>query len=371
MRKWAMTIAVAGFVPVLMGTKGCVSDCDKVRAAVELACGADPASVECAAAQRLLKERCQVPAPEPTPTPTPTPPPAEDPCTLCPEGTECVLIPRVGLPPIVTCVPPPAPEPTPTPTPPPVSSCSPHPDDEGWRVVPNYQAQLYAEYRIVVQAVGNTCGAASPDESLQRATLDRVAAVWREKFPGRCVTSPKDWDNVGDSVSVKTADGVFEEWHAVYFGNGCIIEGSNAMKNGWVCPGCTVQGPEPEPTPEPPSSSGCSAPVTPKVNRWNLKPHNRWYDSTPLFYGKGEDGYCAKIGFPDRLFCPARSECPGFKCEERAACEKVGIGGLPLWRCEVGQAEVNENPYLARCPEGTWIEVCSADGTVCERKTIE
>jgi hypothetical protein len=251
-------------------------------------------------------------------------------------------------------------------------ACHPSPEDPGWGQPSVANKLLYPEYKRVIDAVGDRCGFADPSEQPQRDTLNLIVNKWREMFPGRCVTGPQDWNNSGDSVSVgdPQQSGVWIEIHAVYFGNGCIITTENAIKNAWPCPGCELvipTGVQPTPPPTPPPVNGCSDPVTPTVNRFNLKPHNRWYDSTPLFYGKE---YCTAIGFPDRLFCPARSECPGYKCEERVACEQVGIGGpAPKFHCEVGEPQINpENAFQARCGDGTWIEVCAADGvTACNR----
>lgn len=100
-----MTVVVAG--ALTMGAKGCGDDCEKLRVAQELACSADPRSVECAEAGALIEQYCRVPGPTPTPVPTPTPTPT------------------------------PTPVPTPVPTPPPVASACPKPLAEGARVYLN------------------------------------------------------------------------------------------------------------------------------------------------------------------------------------------------------------------------------------------
>jgi len=286
-----------------------------------------------------------------------TPPPPT--CPTCPEGQACTD-------PAVGCVP--------TTTPPPSTYCAPDPEDSRWKAVDGSTMSLWGEYSKVVAALPSSCGQISPDESAQIATLRRIAAKWKEMF-GRCA------EQAVDSVTAKRDDGDWEEWHAVYYGNGCTITTSNAYKGTWKCPGCTPG--EPPPVEPPPSTSGCSAPVTPKVNRWGgPKAHNRVNDSTPLFYGRDTqrwDGttitnYCADIGFPDRLHCPARSECPGYKCEERVVCEAIGVSGKvdgkPLWRSD-GQVNLTDNPYQATCSSCTWLEVCAADGTFCSRCTID
>jgi len=154
-----------------------------------------------------------------------------------------------------------------------------------------------------------------------------------------------------------------------------VLWSPQAYRGAWIPPDVT-------PTP-PPTTTGCTDPVTPKVDKWNLKPHNKWIDATPQFYNRETErwdgttitGYCDAAKFVDRLHCPARSECPGYKCEEREACEQIGIGGKPhskpLWRCEQGTAEVNpENPLQAACAGGGWIEVCRSDGTGCTRLAL-
>lgn len=79
-RNMALVIPVA---VMLMGAKGCGDDCTKLRVAQDLACGADPRSVECVEAGKLIDQYCRVdpPTEEPTPVPTPkpTPPPVEPP----------------------------------------------------------------------------------------------------------------------------------------------------------------------------------------------------------------------------------------------------------------------------------------------------
>lgn len=219
-------------------------------------------------------------------------------------------------------------------------------DDSAWEgVEPKPSCERCDVVNLAKDQMGNPCGQ-NPVES-----GERFAAVVRGM--GYCAGF------YADQVSIQRPDGLWEEHHVIAWTDGCYTQTGNGFKNVWRYKGEA-----------PPPQTGCTAPVTPTVDKFNLKPHNRWYDSTPLFYGKE---YCTAIGFPDRLHCPARSECPGYKCEERIACEQVGImGPAPKFHCEVGEPEVNpDNAFQARCGAGTWIEVCAADGkTACARVNL-
>jgi len=73
------------------------------------------------------------------------------------------------------------------------------------------------------------------------------------------------------------------------------------------------------------NSASCGNPFPPPVARFNVKvlshQADRYtLDSTPLV---GPDGsYCARVGFPDRTFCPVRQEGD----PERSACEAAIVG---------------------------------------------
>jgi hypothetical protein len=329
-----MTVVVIGAI-----APSCKDECAKLRLAQQLACSTDPKSVECKEATDLIGQYCQIPGPVPTPTPvsTPTPPPPPPEVVTCADitcsegyaceetsaGPRCFLLPT-----------------PPPPPPPPPSGCN--TQERELEAVGDCGTSMQDKLAEVTADLGDPTGN-DPQDTLKIVALE----LGRR---GVCAIAGIE------AVFIRNSRGLWEEYHVVYFGSGGW---ANSGRGKYM--GCHKD----------PQVVGCTAPVTPKVNRWNLKPHNRWYDSTPLFYGKGVDGYCALIGFPDRLFCPARSECPGFKCEERAACEAIGIGGAPLFRCEKGDAEVNpENPFQGRCFDSAWIEVCSADQTVCERVDI-
>ena len=233
---------------------------------------------------------------------------------------------------------------------------------------------MYSQYKAAIEKIGDRCGYASADESKQMQTLKDIAAELQKA--GVCA---EQW---ADSVAIKAKDDLYEEWHAVYFGNGCIIDGPNAYKGAYP-----FTGEVPPPVEPPPSAGKCPAPVPPKVDRFNIKKHNRVCDATPQFYnrealrwdGTTVDQFCDSVGFSNRLHCPARQECPETGenvagCKDRVPCEAVGVSGKdtgkPLWRSD-GSVNLTDNPYQASCSDCTWIEICAADGTHCSRCETE
>lgn len=240
---------------------------------------------------------------------------------------------------------------------------APDPDDLRWAQTPVQRpCQRCQEVDAAKAAIGSRCG-----QNVQQS-LALLAEELRRR--GLCASGP--WV---DAVAVQGTDGLWEEHHAIAYTDGCWTTTARGYKGAWK-----FDGPAEQPGPGP---TGCSNPVTPKVERWVVKQHNRLIDATPQFYngatyrwdGFEISGYCEAAGMPGRARCPARSECPGFKCEERSACEAIGVGGqpgaVPIWRCDGGPASVTENPYQARCPEGsTWAEVCTTDMKVCGRLNL-
>lgn len=304
----------------------------------------------------------------PVPTPTPSPEPTA-PAPVCQEGQTCGcwhMPPGQGWQQLPPCT---------TPTPPPASGCvlagepsvsSPQPGTLGAQV-----NQAMKNLRPDCE-VGGTC---LLGDMTQQEWQAKVEAELRRM--GLCAGQhAPSTDEL--AVAVLGTD-PWQGYH-VFAGNdgsGPVPPGGarrtvkwapQAFTGSWMPPSVT-------PTPTPPPVVGCSDPVTPKVDRWNLTPHNRWVDATPLFYNRETTrwdgtmitGYCDAAKFVNRLHCPARSECPGYKCEERSSCEALGVGGKPLWRCAVGQPDVNPaNPFQASCG-GAWIEACAVDGTGCTR----
>ena len=282
----------------------------------------------------------------------PTPPtcPAE-----CPAGTSCTD-PSKG------CV---APPPTPS------GDCV--ISGEPTEMIEGYRQRLGDRVNAAIVARYPTCEVGSRCVITERPQEYQAAIEAKLRFWGLCAGQHSAGT---DEIAVAAApDTPWEGWH-IYAGpgwddpaaTGTVVWAPNAATKTWK----PAEG-----------VPGCSNPVTPKVARWGLTLRNRWWDATPQFYGKDTatwtgvpvSGYCAAIGFPDRLFCPARSECPGMLCEERRACEGYGIGGyanaVPLWRCENGAPEINPvQPFQARCDPG-WMEVCAMDSSTCLRVTLE
>lgn len=234
---------------------------------------------------------------------------------------------------------------------PPAGGCyAPGPDDPRWvtnppPLTPQQRAtQLGAQVSAAKDAVGDRCG-----KNVQES-LALVAGKLREQ--GLCASGP--WV---DAVVVKAPDGLWEEHHVVAYTDGCWTLTNNGYKGAWTYSG------------EPPTAS-CGEPLPSRVSKWKGPvAHNNWYDSTPL---QQSCDYCAAIGMGDIGGVP-RCECPARKEEDpqRPACEALSTGGLPLWRCEVGEAEIRpDNPYQARCGGGSWIEVCHADGATCSRASL-
>jgi hypothetical protein len=123
--------------------------------------------------------------------------------------------------------------------------------------------------------------------------------------------------------------------------------------------------------------SDCSAPSDlcpsprpdPAKLVWKVQPSGSWYDPTPTV---NSCDYCKDIGLGEyngavRCNCPARSECPGYQCESRVACEQVLMQSpFPVWRGD-GTIEVEDNGWRARCYDCSWLSVCNGPGTNCRR----
>jgi hypothetical protein len=399
------TAVLSVFAALLfMGAKGC-SNCEKATAAAVAVCQATgEESDACKTAKAEAAKECKPdPEPTPTPTPTPTPPPASCATTTCPpekplcaetpEGPTCYKpTPNVCPPcaegyecldPLVGCQPkPPAP---------PAGCVIPDADDPAWGTpipVGQRPTLMYQAYKRAIEKVGNRCGYASADESKQMQTLKDIAAAL--VADGVCAAQS------ADSVSIKAPDNLFEEWHAVYFGNGCIIDGPNAYKGAWP-----YGGPTTPPTP-PPSSYACPAPVPPRL--WTAetlpagwgedmigkprfevkaKPHGAVVDSTPVVGPRACD-YCLSIGMGEldpgvpRCSCPVRPDGH----PDRVACEDVllvpsaSVHGpkwvkdgstLALVSCDLAPDSepcVTENTFQAKS-KGVAIRACSWDMAAC------
>lgn len=319
-----------------------------------------------------------------------------------------LLVAALGLP---ACPPTPTPTPTPSPTAtPPNPICSPgdtcgcwvQPPGEGWQKLPDCPAgcTLSGEPSVPADIQQNTLG-----DKVNQAiaslypqcdiggtcllgdeTQQQFQAKVEEKLRSMGLCAGQHTPSTDEVAVAEKADFPWQGFH-IFVGDdssGPVPPGGARRTVKWSPAAYTGSWlpPSVQPTPEPIGS--CTDPIPPKVGKWGGPvSHNQWFDSTPKFYNKeamtwdGQlvSGYCSALGI-EELWCPARTECPGVKCEERQACERVGVSGLtngkPLWRCSNGDVEVNpQNIFQARCGAGaSWIEVCAADGSVCSRTPL-
>ena len=142
---------------------------------------------------------CNPPAPpQPSPTPTPFPTPT------------------------------PTPTPTPSPTPTPgVTHCGENLELIEPGIDPSVRAPLMQPILEAAKArVGDVCGK-DPIDSLNKLAQELRNEGWCAGHP------PAD-----DEVYVKAppppaGDSLYEEWHAVYFGDGCWTSGTGPYKGAW------------------------------------------------------------------------------------------------------------------------------------------
>jgi hypothetical protein len=262
-----------------------------------------------------------IPWPGPTPTPIPAPDPTPEP-------------------------PPPDPDPTPDPTPeppPPAPFCA---GEDSLVAHPAPGPQEQEKVRSAIRALGDLRG------NPPRVVLDRLADEIRRQNPGQCVISGQE------AVFLQRADQLWEEYHAVYFGDGSWTDSGNGKYVGTHREG----GPPAPPPVEPPPvvDYGCPEPRPARVwtaetlppgwgqdaigtPRWRLTggPHGQWVDTTALVWRN--EPHCRAIGMSPMADGTPRGECPPRPDghPDRLACER----------------------YLA---EGEWV-VVSDDGLPCER----
>jgi hypothetical protein len=117
---------------------------------------------------------------------------------------------------LVWCGPGPVPHPSPSPTVAPTATPAPTPtpcvvppDGPQWQPVESVAPLMVKAVRDAQVTAGDACGA-PPEWSLDRLAGVLVAA-------GYCAARQSD------AVMVRRADGLYEEHHAVAFGNGCWI----------------------------------------------------------------------------------------------------------------------------------------------------
>lgn len=291
------------------------------------------------------------------PLPTPTCPEA------CPTGQHCTD-------PAVGCVPKP-----PVPPDPPTGECM----DEDELTTPKACSE---EMRNVVKNATDALGPLGPDCTVN---LKALAAKIRQQT-GKCALGGIE------AVFIRRDDGLAEENHACFFGNGQWINGGYGKFVGCHTGAGTT------PPPDPPPTGGCSAPLPPKVwtaetlpdgwgqdeigkPRWLIgcSPHNRVIDCTPNVAPRACD-YCDSIGMGTtgdgqlRCGCPVRNECKpteqtppqNFKCEERMACEQYLSGGTTLEARNGATCDyTGSNPFQFKPNDGNCRLCSAADPRVC------
>jgi hypothetical protein len=310
--------------------------------------------------------------------PEPKPIPASCADLTCPEPdddprkTECRETPNGPL-----CV-------MPTPPPPGETNCDGEP---GPLLQPKQFLNSYGDAVNKVMAARTGCAIGS-DCKLGNKTLQvwnrEVVADLRER--GICAGQHKP-SHTDEIAVAKDRTSVRQSYHigagddgsgdAPPGGNRRVVWAPGAVRAAYSAPA----GPPPE--------DGCTAPVPPKCDRYNLKAHQKTNDATCLVYngtdakrwdGSTVTGYCDSVGFVNRLHCPPRLECEvppnpkAVKCGERVACEAIATSGKPdgkpIWKSD-GMVNLTDNPFLATCTNCTWLEICNADGTGCGRCVID
>ena len=273
-------------------------------------------------------------------------PPADCRTTKCPEGQECLASPE-GVWGCVTIAPPEPKCPESCPAgqeckdpkigcvlipPPPAPVCA-----AGADLVENEvqgPAQLQGKVAAAIASLPDPVGIAPA------ITLEKLAAKLREG--GLCAFAGIE------AVFVRRVDGRFEEYHAVYFGNGGWTDSGNGKYIGL------------HRLKTDPIVDGCGAPAPPPFVRIDGKVHNAFcanIDTTGKVSGRT---YCESVGFLGRDDCPVRQE----GAADRVACEARLRGYKPLvWsggpgmtvspcavegNCVCGpDSYVNSNPWQA------------------------
>jgi hypothetical protein len=183
-------------------------------------------------------------------------------------------------------------------------------------VDPTPRQEYRAEVKKATTALGDLRGQ-PPQQNLKK-----LAAKLREE--GLCAIGGIE------AVFILRSDGLAEENHAVYFGDG-----------GWTGNGFGKYIGSHSGVPE--VQCGLPDPLG-RPGEFKLKKHHNYWDSTYLVYR--DYNYCVAAGFVNRGSCPVRLEGN----YQRKACEKrVGAGENQLWWCDGQPTESRENPAQAKC----------------------
>jgi hypothetical protein len=179
----------------------------------------------------------------------------------------------------------------------------------------------------------------------------------------------------------RTGTALWEEMHLFDYGRGCVATGPNAVRRIYRRAAAPVVPPVVPPV-IPPSTPGyaCAQPEPPPLSGFNLHIGGKWMDGTPQVYGCGYKGpgtnFCADIGLGEMPGQPGvvRCDCAAGNEDDpvaRQCREAYIVGGKPAWRSD-GSVELHDtNPFLARCSNCSWIEICKADGTKCTRLALQ
>lgn len=188
------------------------------------------------------------------------------------------------------------------------------------------------EYRRKIKAATTALGdvrGKPPQEN-----LEALAAALRDE--GLCAIGGRE------AVFILRSDGLAEENHAVFFGDGGWTGNGFGKFMGCHSGVPPVQCGKPDPL-------GLPA-------EFSLNKHNRDWDATYRVYK--EHDYCEAAGFVNRMTCPVRPEGN----YQREACERRVIGEQKWW-CDGEPIESAENPAQARC--FGQVKTCTEDGRVC------
>ena len=336
-----------------------------------------------------------IPTPPPGPVEPPAPPPAPEclpgvpwchelvppaSCGQCkhqPPGGSCRLAPPCAPPPPapptctnVDCVPGYHCEETllgpvclPDP-PPPAGGCS--IDGEPGPALPDHRPTLGPEINAAMAALRPDCdpGGRCVLEESRQSWQARVIAELRRR--GLCAGQHEP--STDEIAAATSATSPREGWHVYagpWDGPGTVVWSPQAARLAYAAPS----------SPPPPTSPPGDACPLPHPDRSRLyleaKIGRQWIDATVQTVGTLD--YCTEIGMSPmdsgalRASCPMRSECPGYQCEQRQACELYAMGGAYDWQTTPPGLVIHhpDNPALAQCRDCEAIRVCAADGAVC------
>jgi hypothetical protein len=239
---------------------------------------------------------------------------------------------------------------------------------------PQPAKQLQAQVRRAIEELGDRTGI-DP-----RQNLETLAAKLRSY--GLCAIAGIE------AVFVRRSDGLVEEYHAVYFGNGSWTDSNNGKFMGIHSDGGGPPAPPVDPPAPPPVVDyGCPAPRPDRVwtaetlppgwgsneigrPRWviNSKPHGVWVDTTAVT--NRNEPYCRAIGMSPMADGTLRAGCPmrpdGHA--ERVACERYVAEGDWVVVAEGGatcEANPDNSSMFRRTSASGSCRLCNPAQTVC------